>query len=274
MDDFAGKVAVVTGAGSGIGRALAARSAQEGMKVVLADVEESALSSVASEMADAGADVIAVRTDVSHCADVEALANQTVRHYGAAHLLFNNAGVHGGGTIWESTIADWRWVLGVNLWGVIHGLRAFVPLMIEQDTECHIVNTGSTAGLMATPGWGVYGASKAAIISLTETLQYELMMREAKIGVSVLCPGGVKTRLLDAERNRPAALENPPGGNAPRVTEADVAAAQAMEYGMEPDQLAEHVFAAIRTGQLHVLTHPEYAPMIRQRMDAILAEHG
>ena len=217
MDDLVGKVAVVTGAASGIGRALAERSAQEGMKVVLADVEERALSAVASEMAGAGADVLAARTDVSRSADVEALAEQTVARYGAAHLLFNNAGVHGGGTVWQSTIADWRWVLGVNLWGVIHGLRAFVPIMLEQDTDCHIVNTGSTAGLMATPGWGVYGASKAAIISVTETHQYELMMREAKIGVSVLCPGGVKTRLLEAERNRPFGLQNPLGQDAPRV---------------------------------------------------------
>ena len=211
------------------------------------------------------------RADVSSLADVEGLAQETLARFGAAHLLFNNAGVYGGGTVWESTIADWTWVLGVNLWGVIHGLRVFVPIMLEQGDECHIVNTGSTAGLMATPGWGIYGASKAAIISISETLQYELMMTGASIGVSVLCPGGVRTRLLEAERNRPAHLENEPGTGAPRLGAADEAAAQAIQYGMEPEKLAEHVFTGISQGHLHILTHAEYTPMIRQRMDSILA---
>ncbi len=271
MEEFEGKIAVVTGAASGIGRALAERCAKENMKVVLADIEKTSLRQAEDELRASGADVLAVRTDVSRLADVEALAQATMSRFGAVHLLFNNAGVHGGSTVWESTIADWTWVLGVNLWGVIHGLHVFVPLMLEQDTECHIVNTGSTAGLMPTPGWGVYGVSKAGIISLTETMQYELMMRGAKIGVSVLCPGGVRTRLLDAERNRPIELQNAPGTSAPRVEAADEAAAQAIEYGMDPGQLAKHVFAGIREGQLYVLTHPEYTPRIQQRMDGILA---
>ena len=271
MKDFQGKIGIVTGAASGIGRAIAGRCAQEGMKVVLADVEGAALGRAAGELGAAGADVLAVRADVSSLADVEGLAQETLARFGAAHLLFNNAGVYGGGTVWESTIADWTWVLGVNLWGVIHGLRVFVPIMLEQGDECHIVNTGSTAGLMATPGWGIYGASKAAIISISETLQYELMMTGASIGVSVLCPGGVRTRLLEAERNRPAHLENEPGTGAPRLGAADEAAAQAIQYGMEPEKLAEHVFTGISQGRLHILTHAEYTPMIRQRMDSILA---
>lgn len=274
MEAFAGKVAVVTGTASGIGRALAGRCAQEGMKVVLADVEDGPLTKAEGELIAGGADVLAVVADVAVFGDVEALAQKTMAEFGAVHLLFNNAGVHGGGTVWESTIADWQWVLGVNLWGVIHGLRVFVPIMLEQGDECHIVNTGSTAGLMPTPGWGIYGASKAAIISISETLQYELMMSGATIGVSVLCPGGVKTRLLEADRNRPAGLQNRPGTSAPRLEAADQAAAQAMQYGMAPETLAGHVFDGIRAGQLHILTHAEYNEMIRQRMDSILAGYG
>src|SRR5947209_9479118 len=168
MKDFQGKVAVVTGAASGIGRALAEKSAQEGMKVVLADVEESALRQAEEELKTSGAEVVAVRTDVSQAQEVEALAQQAFATFGAVHLLFNNAGVGAGTTVWESSLADWQWLLGVNLWGVIHGVHFFVPRMLAQDSEGHIVNTASSAGLVASSGLGMYTVSKHGVVTLSE----------------------------------------------------------------------------------------------------------
>src|SRR5689334_1941764 len=181
MKDFAGKVAVVTGAASGIGRALADRCAQEGMKVVLADVEESALVRAADEFRATGAPILAVRTDVSKAEDVEALARKTVETFGGVHLLFNNAGVGAGTTAWETSLRDWEWVLGVNLWGVIHGLRSFVPIMLSQGSEGHIVNTASIAGLVLGPGLAAYKVSKHGVISLSETLYGELQQASVAI---------------------------------------------------------------------------------------------
>src|ERR1051325_4326893 len=208
MREFTGKVAVVTGAASGIGRGLAEACAREGMKVVLADVDESALSQAERELKDAGALVLSVRTDGSRAVDVEALARRTLDAFGAAHLLFNNAGVGAGTTVWESTLEDWQWVLGVNLWGVIHGVRTFVPVMLKQADECHIVNTASMAGLTSGPALGVYKVTKHGVVSLSETLCCELAAMKSKIGVSVLCPAGVNTRVMDSERNRPEELQN------------------------------------------------------------------
>ncbi len=208
MKDFQDKVAVVTGAASGIGRALAEKSAQEGMKVVLADVEESALKQAEEELKASGAQVLAVRTDVSQAAEVEVLAQKTFDTYGAVHLLFNNAGVAAGTTVWESSLADWQWVLGVNLWGVIHGIHFFVPRMLAQDTEGHIVNTASSAGLVSSSGLGIYKVSKHGVVTLSETMALELAARGAKLKASVLCPEWVNTRITDAERNRPQALQN------------------------------------------------------------------
>src|SRR5215831_13355553 len=188
MKEFKGKVAVVTGAASGIGRALAEGCVREGMKVVLADVEVESLTKTEASMKAAGATVLAVRTDVSQARDIEALAQKTLDAFGAVHLLCNNAGVWTGASIWESTIADWEWVLGVNLWGVIHGVRFFVPVMLAQDTECHIVNTASIAGLIAYPGAGIYKVTKHGVVTLSETLYYELAERGAKVHVSILCP--------------------------------------------------------------------------------------
>src|SRR6516164_1440114 len=210
MKEFQGKVAVVTGAASGIGRALAEKSAQEGMKVVLADVEESALWQAEYELQVSGAQVLAVRTDVSQAGEVEALAKITFDTYGAVHLLFNNAGVGGGTTVWESSLADWEWVLGVNLGGVIHGIHCFVPRMLAQGSEGHIVNTASSTGLVASSGLGIYKVSKHGVVTLSETLACELAARGARLKASVLCPEWVNTRIMDAERNRPQALQNVP----------------------------------------------------------------
>ena len=272
MKEFRDKVAVVTGAASGIGRGLAEACAREGMKVVLADVDEAALAQTERELKDSGADVIAVRTDVSESTEVEALARRTLEAFGAAHLLFNNAGVGAGTTVWESTLEDWQWVLGVNLWGVIHGVRTFVPLMLGQGDECHIVNTASMAGLVSGPALGVYKVAKHGVVSLSETLCCELAIMKAKVGVSVLCPGGVNTRIMDSERNRPADLQNASAGESahPVVAQAEAMLRQLVETGLPPSQVAEAVFEAIRDERFYILTHDDWKMHVRKRMDDIL----
>jgi NAD(P)-dependent dehydrogenase (short-subunit alcohol dehydrogenase family) len=274
MKDFQDKVAVVTGAASGIGRGLAERCAQEGMKVVLADIEEQALMQASQELQVAGAQVLAVATDVAKATDVEALAHKTMATYGAVHLVFNNAGVGGGSSIWESTLADWEWTLGVNLWGVIHGIRTFVPLMLEQQTEGHIVNTASMAGLTAGPGMGIYKVTKHGVVTLSETLYHELALRGAHIKVSVLCPGFVSTRILDAARNRPVHLQNDPAEErmGPKREAIAQFMRQAMKAGMAPHQVADIVFQAIRDEKFYIFTHPEWKEAIRVRMEDILQE--
>jgi NAD(P)-dependent dehydrogenase (short-subunit alcohol dehydrogenase family) len=274
MKEFQGKVAVVTGAASGIGRGLAERCAQEGMKVVLADIEEKALMRASQELQAAGAQVLAVQTDVSKVTDVEALAQKTMATYGAVHLLFNNAGVGAGTVVWESTLADWEWTLGVNLWGVIHGIRTFVPFMLEQQTEGHIVNTASIAGLISGPGLGIYKVTKHGVVTLSETLYHELALRRANIKVSVLCPGFVSTRIMDSARNRPVHLQNDPTEE--RMSPASEAMLQFMrqvvESGMPPHQVADIVFQAIRDEKFYIFTHPELKEAIRVRMEDILQE--
>jgi NAD(P)-dependent dehydrogenase (short-subunit alcohol dehydrogenase family) len=278
VKDFQGKVAVVTGAASGIGRALAEKSAQEGMKVVLADVEERALKQAEEELQASGAQVLAVRTDVSHADEVEVLAKITFATYGAAHLLFNNAGVGAGTTVWESSLADWQWVLGVNLWGVIHGIHFFVPRMLAQDTEGHIVNTASSAGLITSSGLGIYKVSKHGVVTLSETLALELAARGAKLKASVLCPEWVNTRILDAERNRPQALQNAPQEQHTSPETAAMAEMviqvmrQLAQAGLPPSQVAERVFDAIRQEQFYILTHPATKQGVQLRMEDILQE--
>lgn len=272
MREFRGRVAVVTGAASGIGRGLAEACAREGMRVVLADVDEAALAEAGRELEGAGADVLAVRTDVSRAEDVEALARETLEAFGAVHLLFNNAGVGAGTTVWESTLEDWRWVLGVNLWGVIHGVRTFVPIMLGQADECHVVNTASMAGLVSGPALGVYKVSKHAVVSLSETLYCELAIAKAKVGVSVLCPAGVNTRVLDSGRNRPAELQNGADCESahPAVVQAEALLRQLVAAGMPPSEVAGAVFDAIRAGRFYILTHADWKPLVRKRMNDIL----
>ena len=272
MKEFRGKVAVVTGAASGIGRGLAEACALEGMRVVLADVDEAALAQAARELKDSGADVIAVRTDVSRADDVDALAQRTLDAFGAAHLLFNNAGVGAGTTVWESTLEDWRWVLGVNLWGVIHGVRAFVPIMLKQADECHIVNTASMAGLVSGPALGVYKVTKHGVVSLSETLCCELAAMKSKIGVSVLCPAGVNTRVMESERNRPAELRNISAGESkhPAIAQAEAMLRQLVAEGKQPSEVAGAVFDAIRDERFYILTHADWKHFVRKRMDDIL----
>jgi NAD(P)-dependent dehydrogenase (short-subunit alcohol dehydrogenase family) len=270
MKEFKDKVAVITGAASGIGRALAKRCVLEGMKAVLADVEVESLTKTEASMKAAGATVLAVRTDVSQARDIEALAQKSLDAFGAVHLLCNNAGVWTGASIWESTIADWEWVLGVNLWGVIHGVRVFVPIMLAQDTECHIVNTASIAGLISGPGLGPYKVAKHGVVTLSETLHHELVGRGAKVKVSVLCPGAVNTRIMEAARNRPGQLSTEP------LQPADGTGLemlrQAVQAGMPPVQVADAVFKALTEDQFYILTHPEEKEYVRTRMEDILQQ--
>ena len=266
------KVAVITGAASGIGRGLAERFAVEDMRVVIADIEEAPLAELEADLSAKGATVLAVRTDVSNAAEVEELAARTLETFGAVHILCNNAGVVCSRPIWEHTVADWEWVLGVNLWGVIHGIRAFVPRMLTQGDACHIVNTASILGLVGGSGEGIYKVSKHGVVVLSETLADELAQKGADIQVHVLCPGWVRTGILDAVRNRPDALRNPAEKTRPqepviggsRNTRAE------MEAGMSPAEVAERVYNALQTGTFYIHTHSEHKAWIRERMERIL----
>lgn len=274
MKTFQDKVAVVTGAASGIGRAMAERFAAEGMRVVLADVEEDALAATTKDLSGRGAAALAVRTDVSRAADVEALARAAVARFGGVHVVCNNAGVGGdGSTIWDQSLESWQWVLGVNLWGVIHGIRTFVPLMLEQGGEGHVVNTASMAGHLSMPFAAPYNASKFAVVTMTESLHHELQIMGASIKTSVLCPGFVRTNIVDAERNRPPELRDDA-----RRSEASQAFRTAVrglvESGIPPAEVAERVLQAVRAERFWIFPHPEMLEAIRQRTAGILLEEN
>lgn len=278
MKEFKGKVAVITGSASGMGRAVAERAAQEGMKVVLADVEQKALDKAESELKAAGAAVLAVRTDVSKPEDLQALAQKTLDTFGGVHLLHNNAGVGGGAAFWETSLADWKWIMGVNFWGPIYGVWAFLPIMLKQDTECHIVNTSSMGGLITSPFVGTpYGVSKFGVMALSETLSHELALMGAKIGVSVLCPGQVNTRIWDPERNRPAEMRNDPAWEEkiqalPHVKALRKMAVEGSNTGMDPQHVADLVFEAIRENRFYIYTHPEFMVAAQMRAEELLHE--
>lgn len=273
MKEFKDKVAVVTGGASGIGRAMAERFAAEGMKVVLADIEPESLSRAESEMKGAGATVASKVTDVSKQDDVEALARFTIDTFGAVHIVCNNAGVAMGGPSWEHSMKDWEWVFGVNVWGVVHGVRTFVPIMLEQDDECHIVNTASGAGLHVRPFLGLYAASKHAVVALSDALSQEMKAMGKKIGVSVLCPAVVNTRIGEAERNRPSELTNAAEGETPpQMQVMEQAFRAALAAGMAPSDVAEAVLAAIRNDRLYILTHEETKDRLKVRMAEVLGE--
>ena len=277
MEQLEGKVAVVTGAASGIGRALVDRFAAAGMRVVLADVEEEALAKAEAEVQSTGAETLAVVTDVSDRQSVDALRAAVDERFGATHVLCNNAGVSGGmGALWETTEKDWAWVLGVNLMGVVHGIQAFVPGMVERGEPGHVVNTASVLGL-ATGGGSIYGVSKHAVTRLTEGLWYDLKAAGAPIGVSVLCPGMIATNIIGSGRNRPAELQNeaaPPAGPEAEQRMRFVADLFARE-GMPPAEVADLVHDAIRSDRFYVLTHPEAEKeTVRARLEAILGEES
>lgn len=273
MDTVQHKVAVITGAASGIGRAMALAFGAAGMKVVMADIEKDALAEAVAAVEAGGTEAMGVPTDVSDPGQVEALRDATLATFGAVHVVCNNAGVAAGGKVWEQTIADWEWVLGVNLWGVIHGLRTFTPLLVEQG-EGHIVNTASMAGLTSPPMMASYNVTKHAVVTLSETLFAELSMESSPVGVSVLCPGWVNTRINEADRNRPGGATD--GAESTEETEG-VAMRQLLgsflASGLDPAVVAGQVLEAVLAKRFYILTHPEWKPMISGRVDRIIAGH-
>ena len=269
MKELSGKVAVVTGAASGIGRALADAFAAEGMHLVMADIEEEPLAVAAKEAEEGGTRVLAMRTDVSKGDDVDALAARALEEFGAVHVVCNNAGVGSGGTMWELTEADWQWTLGVNLWGVIHGIRAFVPHLVKQN-EGHVVNTGSIAGLTSAPMMGPYNASKHAVVTISETLHRELGLNGSAVRVSVLCPGFVQTRIAESDRNRPEHLRNPVQAEIEEVGRELLR--QIIATGLSPEEVARQVVDAVKHDRFYVLPHPDMKSLVRTRMDDILEE--
>ena len=270
MKKFRDKVAVITGAASGIGRGMAERCAKEGMKVVLADINEEDLRKAETEIKAIGGTVLSVMTDVSKRNDVELLAHKTLEAFGEVHLLVNNAGVSAGGPPWEATWNDWEWVMGVNLWGVIHGVKIFTPIMLGQNTDCHIVNTASTAGLMVGGRTGPYSVTKHAVVALSESLYLALEERNALVKVSVLCPGSVKTNIMSSGRNRPVELQNEPVEISPQAQAFRDFMNAAIDAGASPQQVADQVFEAIKEEKFYILTHPEFLPAIELRVNHLL----
>jgi NAD(P)-dependent dehydrogenase (short-subunit alcohol dehydrogenase family) len=261
MKDLQGKVAVITGGASGIGRAVAQRAAAEGMKVVIADIEEGPLKEAEGELTGGGAEAIGVVTDVSDAASVRELRDRALDRFGAVHLVHNNAGIGTGGPIWEFSEEDWRWIIGVNQWGVIHGIATFVPLLLEQG-EGHVVNTASIAGLTTTAFLGPYHATKFAVVAMSEVLYKDLQAAGSPVGVSVLCPGFVQTRIAESDRNRPAWAPE----RAVEGAEALRSVIQAMvDGGIPPAAVAERVIDAVKANTFYILTHPELTEAIQIR---------
>ena len=268
MRELKGKVAVVTGGASGIGRALVERFAREGMKVVVADLEAGPLEDCRAALAKGGTEVLAIRTDVSKGEDVDNLAARTFEAFGTAHVVCNNAGVGAGGLMWQVPVADWSWVLGVNLMGVVHGVRAFVPRMVEQG-EGHVVNTASIAGILTGPGMGPYCATKHAVVAMSECLHHELALTTGgKVKVSVLCPAWVKTRISESQRNRPKDAPARPLSQQEQMMEGMVRSA--VESGIPPEVVADKVLKAIVEEKFYILTHSKTKKTVELRMRAIL----
>jgi NAD(P)-dependent dehydrogenase (short-subunit alcohol dehydrogenase family) len=263
MDEFEGRVAVVTGAASGIGLATATRFAQLGMRVVLADIEREALDAAVSELRGQGHEVLGVETDVRRLDAIERLADETLSAFGQVNVVHNNAGVVRAGRLAELSVADWEWVLGVDLWSVIYGVKTFLPL-IREAGEGHVINTASSAGLQASPEIGPYNVAKFGVVALTETLQLELRAEKSPIGASVLCPGAIATRITESERNRPYAADE---------TETNqrfqASASKIVGKGKSPKSVADRIVEAIRARQFWILTHPEWIDVLRKRVEGM-----
>lgn len=270
MDELQGKTAVVTGAASGIGRALALQAAREGMRVAVADVDEAGLEETRKACAEAGAEVIAVPTDVARPEAVQALADATREAFSKIHLVFNNAGVLVPGCVWERSAEDWEWQIGVNLFGCVHGARVFVPILIEQGEPAHVVNTASVGGVLVGPFLSPYIVSKHAVAALTEALYHELSALQTQVGVSCLCPGAADTGIARSERIRPdAAGEAPPLRHAAEKLFAD-GLRDSLPQGMTPEEVARHAFEGVREGRFWIFPDPMYREGFQARADAIL----
>jgi NAD(P)-dependent dehydrogenase (short-subunit alcohol dehydrogenase family) len=268
MKELKGKVAAVTGAASGLGRAMALAFADEGMHVALGDVSDT--SSVFAEVERKGVRVLSMRVDVSSATDVEAFAQLIDKDLGGAHLVCNNAGVSPLGAAWEASLGDWQWILGVNLWGVIHGVRSFVPRLIARN-EGHVVNTASVAGLINPPGSGAYNVTKHAVVALSETLHHDLRERNSAVGVSVLCPAYVPTGIADSERNRPAGFD--PTIKSKETLAREQMLKKAVASGrLSADDVARAVVQAVKDERFYILTHPRIKGAIGARMEDILQE--
>ena len=259
------RIAVVTGGASGIGRALALLFAREGAHVVVADLDEAGMAETVAGVIQAGRRGLAVKTDVSHLADVQALADRAFAELGAVHVVCNNAGVALWGGLESVSHQDWEWAMGVNLWGVIHGVEAFVPRMVAQKQPGHVVNTASMAGLIASQGLGVYNTTKYAVVGLSETLQKDL--RGHDIGVSVLCPMGVNTRIRQSERNRPATLRNQTAAREGAPAAREGTAVELIGRYLPPEHVAERVLRAIYANRLYVITHEEGLTPLKRRFE-------
>jgi NAD(P)-dependent dehydrogenase (short-subunit alcohol dehydrogenase family) len=272
MKTLKGRVAVITGAGSGFGREFARLGARAGMRLVLADVQADALAAVVDELKGA-ADVVGELVDVADPAAVERLADRAFATCGNVHLLMNNAGVGGGGYLWESTNKDWQWVMGVNLLGVVHGVRHFVPRMLAANARGepgHVVNTASMAGWLCPPLMGVYNVSKHAVVALTETLFHDLRLAGSTIGVSLLCPAFVPTGIADSHRNRPPDLADEHGATSSQLMAQETVAKAVTRGKITAEQVAELTFDAIRANRFYVFTHPQIVPGVAARFDAVL----
>jgi NAD(P)-dependent dehydrogenase (short-subunit alcohol dehydrogenase family) len=274
IENFKGKTAVLTGAGSGFGLECARIGAKLGMNLVLVDVQQDALDKAAAEMSAQGAQVLARKVDVANAQAMEQLAADVKARFGAPHLVFNNAGVGAGGLVWENSIADWEWVLGVNLWGVVHGVRLFTPMMLEAakadpSYQGHIVNTASMAGLLTPPNMGIYNVSKHAVVSLSETLYQDLQLVSDQVSASVLCPYFVPTGINQSERNRPATLaaDKPTASQLIGQAQSDKAVGSGKVSAAE---VAQKVFDAVATGQFYIYSHPQALGNVQSRMEAIV----
>ena len=270
MQDFMGKTAVITGGASGIGLAMADLFARHGMHIVLADIEEDALEEAVTRLRSGGAQCLGVPTDVSSAEQVEALAQQAVENFGAVHIACNNAGVFTGGLLWEESLADYQWLVDVNLWGVVHGLRSFVPIMQAQDCDCHIVNTASMAALTAMPYAGIYHMTKHAVLGLSESLYHELAFHAPNVKVSVLCPEAIDTGIAKAERNRPPRYSR--DGD---IVESDArrlvleSLDESVASGIRPEIMAQRVLEAIREERFYILSDEAWRESANSRLEDI-----
>ncbi|MBS0449293.1 MAG: SDR family oxidoreductase [Proteobacteria bacterium] len=276
MKTFKGRTAVITGAGSGFGLETSRIAARLGMNVVMADVQQDALAAAAAEIEALGAAVLPCRLDVSQAAEVEALGAAVAARFGAPHLVFNNAGVGAGGLVWETSLKDWEWVIGVNLMGVAHGVRVFTPMMLaaakaDPAYEGHIVNTASMAGLLNAPNMGVYNASKSAVVSISETLYQDLRLVTDQIGASVLCPYFVPTGIIRSDRNRPDALRDADAKPTRSQLIGRAMSDKAVSSGkISAAEVAQYVFDAVAEGRFYIYSHPKSLGSVQVRLEDVM----